>query len=175
MQRTLIKELGSKSGKTVHICGWLGTLRDQKRIQFLIVRDHTGSAQVIHEKSTNAELAAIIAGLTSESAVEIVGKAILNPTVKLGGMEVVAESVNVVSKADVLLPLGENPNIETRLDWRFLGDFWICVPRRTCSSSKSRRQPNTLCVRSGHQKGSSKCTLRSSWAVRANRVPSSSR
>src|SRR3989344_4086821 len=140
MQRTLIKELGSKNGETVRICGWVGRLRDQKRMQFLIVRDHTGSAQVIHEKSANAELTAIIAGLTSESTVEIIGKVIANPVVKLGGLEVVAESVNVVSKAEALLPLGENPNIETRLDWRFLGDFWICVPRRTCSSSKSRRQ-----------------------------------
>jgi len=51
MQRTLIKELGSKSGKTVRICGWIGTIRVQKRMQFLVVRDYTGSAQIIHEKS----------------------------------------------------------------------------------------------------------------------------
>ncbi|MEK7657658.1 MAG: aspartate--tRNA(Asn) ligase [Patescibacteria group bacterium] len=120
MQRTLIKELGSKSGKTVRICGWIGTIRDQKRIQFLVVRDHTGSAQIIHEKSANAELTATIGSLTSESVVEITGKVILNPVVKLGGLEVIAESMKVVSKADALLPLGESPNIETRLDWRFL-------------------------------------------------------
>jgi len=120
MQRTLIKELGFKSGETVRICGWIGTIRDQKRIQFLVVRDHTGSAQIIHEKSANAELTVIIGSLTSESAVEITGKVILNPVVKLGGLEVIAESVKVVSKADALLPLGESPNIETRLDWRFL-------------------------------------------------------
>src|SRR3989338_2189964 len=120
MQRTLIKELGSKNGETVRICGWLGTLRDQKRMQFLIVRDHTGNAQVINEKSVNAELTATVSNLTSESAVEITGKVVLNPRVKLGGLEIVAESVFVVSKADTLLPLGESPNIETRLDWRFL-------------------------------------------------------
>ncbi len=120
MQRTLIKELKSKSGRTVRICGWLGTLRDQKQMQFLIVRDHTGSAQIIHEKSASAELTAIIRDLTSESTVEISGKVVLNPNVKLGGLEVVAESITVISRANVLLPLGENPNIETRLDWRFL-------------------------------------------------------
>jgi aspartyl-tRNA synthetase len=120
MQRTLIKELGFKSGEIVRICGWIGTIRDQKRMQFLVVRDHTGSAQVIHEKSVNAELATIIGSLTPESAVEITGKVVTNPVVKLGGLEVVAESVSIVSKADALLPLGESPNIETRLDWRFL-------------------------------------------------------
>src|SRR3989338_7583660 len=120
MQRTLIKELGSKSDEIVRICVWVGRLRDQKRMQFLIVRDHTGNAQVIHEKSANAELTAIIGSLTPESAVEITGKVVTNPVVKLGGLEIVAESVLVVSKADALLPLGESPNIETRLDWRFL-------------------------------------------------------
>jgi len=50
----------------------------------------------------------------------ILGKVVTNPVVKLGGLEIVAESVLVVSKADALLPLGESPNIETRLDWRFL-------------------------------------------------------
>ena len=120
MQRTLIKELGSKGGETVWICGWVGRLRDQKRMQFLIVRDHTGSAQVVHEKSANAELTAIIDDITPESAVEITGKVVLNPVVKLGGLEVVVELMKVVSRADALLPLGENPTIETRLDWRFL-------------------------------------------------------
>lgn len=120
MQRTLIEKLGFKSGETVRICGWIGTIRDQKRMQFLVVRDHTGSAQVIHEKSVNAELTATIGSLTSESAVDITGKVIPNPVVKLGGLEVIAESVKVVSKADALLPFGESPNIETRLDWRFL-------------------------------------------------------
>lgn len=120
MQRTLIKELGSKNGETVRICGWVRTIRDQKRMQFLIIRDHTGNAQVIHEKSANTELATIIGSLTPESAVEITGKVVTNPVVKLGGLEIVTESVLVVSKADALLPLGESPNIETRLDWRFL-------------------------------------------------------
>ncbi|MDP3763410.1 MAG: aspartate--tRNA(Asn) ligase [bacterium] len=120
MQRTLIKYLGSKNDEIVRICGWVGRLRDQKRMQFLIIRDHTGSAQVIHEKSANTELATIIGSLTPESAVEITGKVVTNPVVKLGGLEIVVESVLVVSKADALLPLGESPNIETRLDWRFL-------------------------------------------------------
>jgi len=120
MERTLIEKLKSKNGETVRICGWLGTLRDQKLMQFLVIRDHTGSIQVINEKSVNAELTATVSNLTSESAVEITGKVVLNPRVKLGGLEIVAESVFVVSKADTLLPLGESPNIETRLDWRFL-------------------------------------------------------
>lgn len=120
MKRTLIKELEHKNGKTVQICGWLETLRDQKRMQFLVVRDHTGSAQAIHEKTTNPELTAIINNITLESAIEITGRVVLNPVVKLNGLELVIKSVIVVNKADALLPLGESPGVETRLDWRFL-------------------------------------------------------
>jgi aspartyl-tRNA synthetase len=120
MQRTLIKQLGTKNGETVRICGWVEKLRDQKKMQFLIVRDHTGSVQVVHEKSVNAELTMAIAGLTPESAVEITGRAILNPVVKLGGLEIVADSVKVVSKADAPLPIDKDTGLETRLDWRFL-------------------------------------------------------
>ncbi|MFH2004777.1 MAG: aspartate--tRNA(Asn) ligase [Bacteroidota bacterium] len=120
MERTLIKELRSKNGKTVQICGWLGTLRDQKHMQFLIIRDHTGSVQAVHEKETNPELTVTIGNITYESAIEITGRVVLNPVVKFGGFEVIIESVIVISEADVFLPLGENPAIETRLDWRFM-------------------------------------------------------
>lgn len=120
MERTLIRGLSSLSGETVRICGWLGTLRDQKRMQFLIIRDHTGSVQAVHDKATNLELTAIIGNITPESAVEITGRVILNPVVKLGGLEVVIESIAVISKAEAFLPLGENSTLEARLDWRFL-------------------------------------------------------
>jgi len=120
MQRVLIKELKNYIGKKVEISGWIQTIRNQKRMQFLIIRDHTGNAQVAHEKTANSELAMIINDLTVESAVNIIGKVVLNPAVKLGGLEVVIESIVVVSKAESPLPLGENPTLETRMDWRFM-------------------------------------------------------
>ncbi len=41
MERTAIKDLRSKIGGEVKICGFLQTLRDQKKLQFIIVRDAT--------------------------------------------------------------------------------------------------------------------------------------
>ncbi len=108
------------NGETVRICGWLETLRNQKRMQFLIIRDHTGSVQAVYDKETNPELTATINNLTTESAIEITGKVILNPVVKLGGLEVVIDSVTIVNKAETPLPFGEKPTLETRLEWRFL-------------------------------------------------------
>jgi aspartyl/asparaginyl-tRNA synthetase len=46
MERTLIGNLRQATGQKVTIQGWLQVLRDQKKMQFLILRDRTGLAQV---------------------------------------------------------------------------------------------------------------------------------
>ncbi len=120
MERTLIKELRYKNGETVQVCGWLEALRDQKRMQFLVVRDHTGWVQAIHEKTTSPELAAVISNITPESAIIIIGRVAANPAVKLNGFEIVIETLFIVGRADTPLPLDEDTAMETRLDWRFL-------------------------------------------------------
>lgn len=120
MTRTLVNQLGSHINETVTLYGWIQTLRAQKRMQFLVIRDHTGSVQAVHERVADDQLASTIDTLTAESAVEITGKVVSNSAVKLGGMELVIETLNVLNLADAPIPLGINPTLETRLDWRFL-------------------------------------------------------
>ena len=50
MERTLIKDLHKHIDEKVTIKGWLHTLRDQKNMQFVIIRDRTGLVQVAHYK-----------------------------------------------------------------------------------------------------------------------------
>ncbi|HOW91464.1 MAG TPA: aspartate--tRNA(Asn) ligase [Anaerolineaceae bacterium] len=124
MERTLIKDLRSKLDQTVKIQGWLQTLRDQKKIQFLILRDPTGLVQVAHWKPNDEELAARIASLGTESAVTITGKVIDNPMVKLNQLEVQLESLEVENAADSPLPFDPFaetlPALDYRLDWRYM-------------------------------------------------------
>ena len=120
MERTLISQLINCIGQSVTLCGWIQTLRKQRRMQFLILRDHTGTVQVVHERATSEALASTLDQLTPESAVEITGKVVSNPSVKLGGLEVVLENLTVVNAAETPLPLSGEPTLETRLDWRFL-------------------------------------------------------
>ncbi len=120
MKRTLVREVAACIGQTVRLCGWLETLRNQKRMQFLVIRDHTGSVQLVHERESNPGLTEVIKTLTPESSVEIIGTVVSNPSVKLGGCEVVICSVIVVNKAEIPLPLEENSSSDARLDWRFL-------------------------------------------------------
>jgi aspartyl-tRNA synthetase len=124
MERTYIKDLRNAIGQTVQINGWLQTLRDQKKLQFLIMRDPTGLVQVVHWKPNDEALAEQISKLGQESALIITGKVIDNPVVKLGGLELQLESLTVENNAEIPLPF--DPFAETlplqdfRLDWRYL-------------------------------------------------------
>jgi len=105
--------------------GWLKTVRDQKRIQFLILRDHTGLCQAVVEKSeARAALNRTISSLTRESALTIEGTVVENPVVKTGGVEIQIRSLQVESQAEPLLPLDPSgpaeANPEVRANWRYL-------------------------------------------------------
>jgi aspartyl-tRNA synthetase len=124
MERTLIKDLSEQIDQKVMIQGWLHTLRDQKNMQFLIVRDRTGLVQVAHYKKGDLELAETISTLGTESALTITGKVVENKIVKLGGIEIQLENLIVENPAEVPLPFepfGEYlPDQDFRLDWRYL-------------------------------------------------------
>lgn len=107
------------------IQGWVKTVRDQKKIQFLIVRDHTGLAQAtVQRLPERAAINETIESLTRESAVTIRGRVVANPVVKTGGVEVLIDDLRVDGPADHLLPLdvsgSAEPNPEVQLNWRFL-------------------------------------------------------
>ncbi|QMU75739.1 aspartate--tRNA(Asn) ligase [Streptacidiphilus sp. PB12-B1b] len=118
--RVLVSDLREHLGETVSVCGWVNTLRLQRTMQFLLVRDHTGTAQVTHRRADAEPLASVIEGLTAESAIRVTGRVVANPIVKLGGLEIVPETVEVLNRAGAPLPLDEHSGPEHRLDWRFL-------------------------------------------------------
>jgi aspartyl-tRNA synthetase len=124
MKRTLIKDLNQHIDELVTIQGWLHTLRDQKNMQFLIIRDRTGLVQVAHFKKGDPNLAEVISSLGTESALRITGKVVKNEIVKLGGIEIQLEALVVENAADTPLPFepfGEYlPDQDFRLDWRYL-------------------------------------------------------
>lgn len=124
MDRILIKDLNEHIEQKVTVKGWLHTLRDQKNMQFLIIRDRTGLVQVAHYKKGNLELAEKISTLGTESALTIIGKVVENEVVKLGGIEIQLEDLIVENAAEIPLPFepfGEYlPDQDFRLDWRYL-------------------------------------------------------
>src|SRR5580693_3237946 len=117
--RILVADLHRHVGDTVSIAGWAQTLRLQRAVQFVIVRDHTGAVQVTHRRDGTA-LEESLDGLSVESAVRVTGRVVANPVVTLGGLGIIPDEVTVESHAEAPLPIDANTGPEGRLDWRFL-------------------------------------------------------
>src|SRR5262245_16493870 len=99
MIRTTVDGLRGRIGETVTIAGWAQALRLQRAMQFVIVRDHTGTVQVTHRRDGSA-LESALDRLTAESAVRVTGRVVDNPVVSLGGLEVIPEAVTVENLAE---------------------------------------------------------------------------
>lgn len=113
-----ISELKDHIGSVVTIRGWLETLRDQKRMQFVVLRDASGAAQAVYEKSASEETSAAISMLTAGSFLCITGKVTAAPQVKLGGIEVIIEDVDVATLAEAPLPIASDSALDKQIDWR---------------------------------------------------------
>ncbi|MDO8619975.1 MAG: aspartate--tRNA(Asn) ligase [bacterium] len=121
INRTLIRQLPAMSGQTVTLAGFTQIVRDQKRMQFVVLRDQTGMVQLLHEKGGEDDvLKGTISSLAQESAIVATGKIVANASVKLGGVEIILDSLEVVGPAEAPLPITADSALELQLDWRAL-------------------------------------------------------
>ncbi len=110
--------------KKVIIKGWAQEIRNLGGISFLIIRDRYGLVQVTApKKKVSPEVLSTLTSLSRESVVKVSGVAKAANQVK-GGVEVIPESIEVLSPAASPLPMGvvDKVNVEadTRYDHRFM-------------------------------------------------------
>lgn len=122
--RTLVKQLAAQPDGPVSVSGWVETVRDQKKVQFVILRDETGAVQLVHPRTDVDEpgsdaLATAISALTAGTFLTVIGELKHDERVKLGGLEVKLEELEVAAAA-LDLPIADDSSIDKRLDWRFL-------------------------------------------------------
>jgi aspartyl-tRNA synthetase len=124
MERSSVADLKNMVGQKVKLQGFMQTLRDQKKMQFIILRDLTGLVQIALWKQGNPDLAEKVSKLTTETAISVTGTVVENPVVKLGGIEVQLETLETDNIAAPQLPFDPfsdtMPAIDFRLDWRFI-------------------------------------------------------
>ncbi len=121
LDRKLIGTLAQGEDGPVTIGGWVETLRDQKRIQFIIIRDESGSVQVTYPRPADEDaLADVVSSLTTGSFVEVKGNLKHDERVKLGGIEILLTDLKIVTLANPDSPIAEDTSIDKRLDWRFI-------------------------------------------------------
>ncbi len=117
MNRTYIADV--KAGERVRISGFVENLRNKKKMAFLVIKDITGKLQVTIEKEPNPELAALVDQLTLDSVVTVEGPVVANEYVKMGGMEMLPDTLKIESIADAL-PIKDDSEIDSRMDYRWI-------------------------------------------------------
>ena len=121
LERVLVADLAAHQDGPVQIGGWVEKLRDQKRIQFLIIRDETGDVQVTYPRPADEDaLADKVSTITNGSFVAVKGRLVHDERVKLGGLEIQLDDLEIVTMADPETPIADDTSIDKRLDWRFL-------------------------------------------------------
>lgn len=130
-ERVLIKHLAAHPDGIVSVSGWVDTVRDQKRVQFIVMRDESGAVQLVNgalrepdpEVPNSAELIALtetISALAQGSFITVTGELRHNERVKLGGLEIEITELAVVTEAIPETPIAADSSLDKRLDWRFL-------------------------------------------------------
>lgn len=129
MERSLILDCKKKVGEKVKICGWVQTRRDHGKIIFLDILDRSGVIQVVFSHTTSG-FTPDVANLHSQDVVCLEGEIskrpekLVNPNLETGEIEIQAEKIEVLSKAEEL-PFdmgGKDLNLQlpTLLDFRSL-------------------------------------------------------
>jgi aspartyl-tRNA synthetase len=119
--RTLTADLPSHVGERATVRGWVQAVRDQKRVQFVIVRDESGAVQVVLGKDDPpSPLNEAVSVLTPESAVTVTGDVVADERVNLGGLELQLGELHVDSLAEPELPIAPDSALDKRIDWRYL-------------------------------------------------------
>ncbi len=124
-QRTIIKDLSALDEGPVTVSGWVETVRDQKKVQFVVLRDESGAVQLVHPRggddtATPDVIADEISSLSQGSFLTVTGMLKHDERVKLGGIEIRLDSIEVATRAIAETPIAEDSGLDKRLDWRFL-------------------------------------------------------
>ncbi len=125
--RTLIKNLAASVDGPVSVSGWVETVRDQKKVQFVVLRDESGALQLVNPRTDdNTELCDTISALSQGTFLTATGDLKHDERVKLGGVEVKLAALDIAAFAIPETPIADDSSVDKRMDWRFLD---LRVPR----------------------------------------------
>jgi nondiscriminating aspartyl-tRNA synthetase len=120
-ERTLIKDLAASTDGPISVSGWVDTVRDQKKVQFVVLRDESGAVQLVNPKGDEPDaLSDTISGLAQGTFLTATGELKHDERVKLGGVEVKLAALDVAAAAIPETPIAEDSSGDKRMDWRFI-------------------------------------------------------
>ena len=122
MKRVYSNEV--KAGEKALLKGWVAKVRDLGGLKFFLLRDRTGTIQVTAKKGTSPDaIMNKFSEMGREDCVAVTGK-VKEAKQAPGGIEIIPEKIEIVSKSESKLPIDVFGKIESgkdkRFDFRFL-------------------------------------------------------
>ena len=114
--------------QTVTLIGWVNSARDHGGVIFIDLRDREGLTQCVFHPEENPQVSALSHTLREEDVVQVTGKVSKrlegsqNDKIGTGSIEIVAQELKIVNKADVLpFQLDKDlSNEDLRMKYRYL-------------------------------------------------------
>jgi len=119
----------SNVGENVKLCGWVNKRRDHGGVIFINLRDRTGIVQIVCNTNVSKEVHSKAQSVRNEYVLVVNGKVVrraenlINPEMKTGEIEVIAENIEILSKS-APLPFeykdAENVDERMRMQYRYI-------------------------------------------------------
>jgi len=117
MKRSYISNV--RVGERNKIQGFVENIRDKSKFAFIVIKDITGKLQIFIDKIKFPELAEKVSLLTIQSVITVEGEVIENASVKLNGMEMCPDTLEIESVAEAL-PIQGDSEINLKMDYRWI-------------------------------------------------------
>ena len=117
MNRTYIADI--IPGSRYRVCGFVENLRNKRTMAFIVVKDVTGKLQITIEKEKHPALAELVDQLTIHSVISVEGDVLASEYVKMGGQEMLPDTMEIESIADAL-PIKDDSEIDSKMDFRWI-------------------------------------------------------
>lgn len=149
MSRTLVLETLEQLNETVTLKGWVQRRRDLGGLIFIDLRDASGVVQVVFNQD-HKEATEIADTLRSEYVIEVTGEVVkrdpstVNENIKTGELEVVANTLKVLSKAQTPPFQIEDEDVseDVRLKYRY-----VDLKRQRLQETLRTRHKTTAAIR----------------------------
>ncbi len=117
----------TEPGMQVTVGGFVQYMRNKNKVIFIVLRDRSGEVQLVFNDETDRAIFEKAASVKNEYVLLVKGTAVkrqdVNPNMKTGMVEIVAEDLRILSKAEPLpfvISDETNVNEELRLQYRYL-------------------------------------------------------
>lgn len=111
----------------VVVGGFVQYIRNKNKVIFIVLRDRSGEVQLVFNDETDREIFAKAESCKNEYVLLVKGKSVtrqdINPNMKTGNIEIIAEEIKILAKAEPLpfvIMDDTNAGEEMRLKYRYL-------------------------------------------------------